>query len=77
MELAAAAKLPHTSGSFGGEIRPVKHVRIIENWLTDRLHDTGSANSLNQLTGGSIPANWYSWMAASTRGWKNAARGAV
>jgi hypothetical protein len=45
----AAAKLPHTSGSLGGEIRPMKRMRIIENWLTDRLHDAGSANSVNQL----------------------------
>jgi hypothetical protein len=47
--VTAASKLPHTSGSFGGEIRPLKRVRIFENWLTDRLHDNGSANSLNQL----------------------------
>jgi hypothetical protein len=47
--VTAAAKLPHTSGSFGGEIRPMKRVRIMENWLTDRLHGNGSANSLNQL----------------------------
>ncbi len=48
--LSAAAKLPHTSGSLGAEIRPLKRVRIIENWLTDRLHDTASSNALNQLS---------------------------
>jgi hypothetical protein len=47
--VTAAAQLPHTSGSLGGEIRPMKRMRIIENWLTDRLHDNGSANSVNQL----------------------------
>jgi hypothetical protein len=47
--VTAAAKLPHTSGSFGGVIRPFQRMRIIENWLTDRLHDNGSANSVNQL----------------------------
>ncbi len=47
--VTAAAKLPHTSGSLGAEIRPMKRMRIIENWLTDRLHDNGSANSVNQL----------------------------
>ena len=49
--VSAAAKLPHTSASFGGEIRPFQRVRIIENWLTDRLHDDGSAHSINTLTG--------------------------
>lgn len=50
--VSSAAKLPHTSGSFGAEVRPVKRVRIIENWLTDRLHEAGSSGSLNTLTPG-------------------------
>lgn len=51
--VSAAAKLPHTSASFGGEARPLKRLRIIENWLTDRLHEAGSAGSANTLTGSS------------------------
>jgi hypothetical protein len=48
--LSAAAKLPHTTASFGAEMRPMKRVRIVENWLTDRLHNAGSSNSINLLT---------------------------
>jgi len=47
--LTAAAEQPHTTASLGAEIRPFKHVRIIENWLTDRLHDSGSSASLDTL----------------------------
>jgi hypothetical protein len=49
--LSAAAKLPHTTASFGAEIRPLHRVRIVETWLTDRLHGAGSAAS-NQLSSG-------------------------
>jgi len=34
-----AANQPHTTGTAGFEIRPLKHLRIIQNWLTDRYHD--------------------------------------
>jgi hypothetical protein len=44
--LSSAAKLPHTSGSAGAEIRPLRRVRIVESWLTDRLHNAGSASSV-------------------------------
>lgn len=47
--VSSAAKLPQTTGSLGAEIRPIKRVRILENWLTDRMHDAGSSNSTNQL----------------------------
>jgi hypothetical protein len=46
--VSAAAMSPHTSGSFGAEVRPFRRVRIVESWMTDRLHDSGSANS-NQV----------------------------
>lgn len=46
--VSAAAEAPHTTGSFGAEIRPYRHVRIVESWMTDRLHDSGSANT-NQV----------------------------
>ncbi len=47
--VSAAAKLPHTTGSFGAEIRPLHRLRITQSWLTDRLHNSGSATSQNQL----------------------------
>ena len=49
--LSAAAKLPHTTASFGAEIRPLHRIRIVESWLTDRLHSAGSASS-NQILSG-------------------------
>jgi hypothetical protein len=48
--VSAAAKLPHTSGSLGAEIRPLRRVRIVQSWLTDRLHNAGSAASTQTLT---------------------------
>src|SRR6202171_4862373 len=47
--VSAAAELPHTSASFGAEIRPMRRVRIVESWLTDRLHDSSSAASSQVL----------------------------
>jgi hypothetical protein len=48
--LTSAAKLPHTTGNAGAEIRPYKHIRITESWLTDRMHNASSAESTNLLT---------------------------
>jgi hypothetical protein len=42
---AAMAQQPHTTASLGAEIRPLKRVRIVENWMTDRLHGAGAAQS--------------------------------
>lgn len=47
--LTSAATLPHTTGTIGAEMRPLKHVRITESWLTDRLHNAGSARSTETL----------------------------
>jgi hypothetical protein len=49
--LSAVAQMPHTSGNVSAELRPIRHVRIVEAWLTDRLHTSGSANSNQLLTG--------------------------
>lgn len=46
--VSAAAMSPHTTGNAGAEIRPFRRVRIVESWMTDRLHDAGSASS-NQV----------------------------
>jgi hypothetical protein len=43
----ATAKQPHTSGTLGFEARPFKRVRVIESWMTDRLHNASFA-ALNQ-----------------------------
>lgn len=53
--VSSAAKLPHTSASAGAEIRPLRRVRIIESWLTDRLHNAGSADARLSLAPASIP----------------------
>jgi hypothetical protein len=45
----AAAKQPHTSGTFGFELRPVKRLRVIESWMTDRLHDASFAAQTQQI----------------------------
>jgi hypothetical protein len=47
--LFAAAKQPHTSGSAGFEIRPLKGLRIVESILTDRFHNASSAVLAEQL----------------------------
>jgi len=49
--VSSAAQMPHTSASAGAEIRPFHRVRILQSWLTDRLHDSGSANTNQVLTG--------------------------
>jgi hypothetical protein len=42
--LNATAKLPHTSGTFGFELRPMRRVRVIESFVTDRLHNASFAS---------------------------------
>ncbi len=51
--LSASAKLPHTTGTIGAEQRALNRIRIVESWLTDRLHDSGSANSNSVFTNSS------------------------
>ena len=47
--VSAAAKLPHTTANLGAEIRPLKRIRMTESWLTDRLHDAGSSQSVQTI----------------------------
>lgn len=63
--VSAAAKLPHTSGSLGAEIRPLRRVRIVESWLTDRLHDAGSAASTQTLAGAGASQQMAALLASS------------
>ena len=55
--ITAASQQPHTIGSLGAEIRPMRRLRIVESWLTDRMHDAGSAASEQSLisAGAAIP----------------------
>jgi hypothetical protein len=39
----AEAKQPHTSGSFGMEVRPVRRVRILESLTSDHFHISSSS----------------------------------
>ncbi len=39
---AALAKQPHTSGSAGIELKPLRRLRILESWTTDRFHNASS-----------------------------------
>jgi hypothetical protein len=52
--LSSEAKMPHTTGNAGAEIRPRRHVRITQSWLTDRLHNAGSAASNNRIFGNGL-----------------------
>ena len=47
--LTAAAKQPHTTGTFGFELRPARRLRIIESWMTDRLHNAPFASLTSQI----------------------------
>ncbi len=47
--LGALARAPHPSGSAGFELRPLRRVRILESWMTDRMHDASSALLNEQL----------------------------
>jgi len=51
--VASDAKLPHTSGNVGIEVRPLKRIRLLESWSTDRLHGSGSASQNDTLNSGS------------------------
>ena len=63
--VSAAAKLPHTSGSLGAEIRPFSRVRIVQSWLTDRLHNSGSAASTQTLTSAGVSQQTAALLASS------------
>ena len=46
--------MPHTTGSAGSEIRPLKRIRLVDTWMTDRLHNSASALQ-NDLLGTTPP----------------------
>ena len=58
---SGTARMPRPSGTFRGEIRPWRRLRIVEAWSTDRFHDTATAQLLSQyLTGASATASFAS-----------------
>lgn len=48
--ISAAAKAPHTSANVGAEIRPVRRLRLLPSWFTDRMHTSGSSLGSDTLT---------------------------
>jgi hypothetical protein len=38
----ASGKQPHTTGSLGFELRPLKRVRLLQTWMTDRMHTSAA-----------------------------------
>lgn len=48
--VSANSKLPHTSAGFGFELRPLGRLRILESWLTDRLHVSSFERAQNTVT---------------------------
>lgn len=47
--VGSTARQPHTTGSFGTEIRPFRRVRFTENWVTDRMHNTSGASQTQNI----------------------------
>lgn len=41
--LDATAQQPHSSGSFSIELRPMRRIRVVESFMTDRLHNATAA----------------------------------
>ena len=53
----AAGKQPHTTGNIGFQLRPFKRVRILESWMTDRMHTAAAgqfADTLVQSSAGTL-----------------------
>ncbi len=48
--ITSAAKAPHTSANFGAEIRPLRRVRLLPSWFTDRMHTSGASSGVDTLT---------------------------
>ncbi|MBL8211705.1 MAG: hypothetical protein JNK87_13380 [Bryobacterales bacterium] len=42
IRLIGAAKQPHVTANLGAEIRPVERLRILQSWITDRLHNSSA-----------------------------------
>lgn len=60
----AEAKQPHTSGSFGAELRLTNRLRIMESVMTDRYHNASSILLTDQLLFATSPAELATAFAA-------------
>jgi hypothetical protein len=49
-----SAKRPHSSGSWNTELRPIRGLRVVQSWYTDRFHIAGG--SVLKQTFDTIPA---------------------
>lgn len=38
----SAGKQPHSTGSLGFELRPLKRLRVLQTWMTDRMHTSAA-----------------------------------
>jgi len=54
--LAGDANAPHVTGNLTVEFHPLKRLRVVENWMTDRYHDATNALLLENflMTGSSL-----------------------
>ena len=50
----ADGKQPHTTGSLGFELRPLKRVRILESWMTDRMHTSAAGLVTDMILGQNV-----------------------
>jgi hypothetical protein len=53
--LTGNATAPHTSGSLNLEIRPLPRLRILNYWMTDRLHNATDALLAQTILAGATP----------------------
>lgn len=63
--VSSSAKLPHTTASAGAEIRPLRRIRIVESWMTDRLHTASSASGTQLVIAQSSSQQMASLLASS------------
>ena len=50
--LTGDANMPHESGNLSVELRPVRRLRIVESWMTDRFHNASNALLVENLLAG-------------------------
>lgn len=53
--LTADTRMPHSSGSLNLEFRPARKLRILNYWMTDRLHNAAGALLTEALLQGANP----------------------
>jgi hypothetical protein len=63
--ITAASKAPHTSANLGAELRPLRRLRLIPSWLTDRMHSSGSSAGQQNLSTASGPVSIASLLNAA------------